>query len=114
MPDQTNHVPVAVGVVDGGIGINFGYRHGLQDQEHRRFLRTLLLKAGFSLPETVRFQRNKQAADGKIYVDWMRLRIPSDECQVNEVNPSQAVLNLRQYLASDAVLEDFGVAFEVA
>ena len=105
-------VPVAVNIVDGGIGINFGRRHGLQAEEHKAFLYDMLRSAGFPFPETVRFDRNKQQ-DGRVYVDWMRLRIASDECQVNGVNPHDGVIKIRQYLRSPAMMQEFGVGFEV-
>lgn len=106
-------VPTAVGVVDGGIGINFGRRHGLENENHRDFLHDLLIHAGFTFPETVRYERNKIAQDGKVYVDWMRLRISSDECQVNGVNPHDAVLHLRKYLTSTEIADRYGVGFEI-
>ena|SRR3990167_8352495 len=106
-------VPVAVNIVDGGIGINFGRRHGLQAEEHKAFLYDMLRAAGFPFPETVRFDRNKQQ-DGRVYVDWMCLRIASDECQVNGVNPADAVIKIRLFLQSPTVERDYLVAFQVA
>ena len=115
MPTEIeNAVPVAIGVVDGGIGINFGRRHGLENEVHRDFLHDMLIHAGFRFPETVRYERNKTGSDGKIYVDWMRLRISSDECQVNNVNPNDGVLHLREYLRSATCYDRYGVAFDVA
>lgn len=111
--NSVESVPVVVGVVDGGIGINFGRRHGLENEEHKSFLHDLLEHAGFPFPQTVRYDRNKQSQDGKSYVDWMRLRIPSDECQVNGVNPSDAVVRLRKYLNSGEITARYGVTFEV-
>lgn len=105
-------VPVAVGVVDGGVGINFGRRHGLEDVAHRDFLHATLRAGGFRFPETVRYERNKTGIDGKSYVDWMRLRIASDECQVNSVNPQDAVSKIKSYLTSSMCLDDHGVVFE--
>ena len=106
-------IPVAVGVVEGGIGINFGRRHGLEDNAHREFLHDMLRNAGFRFPETVRYERNKTGSDGKPYVDWMRLRIASDECQVNSVNPQDGVIHIRDYLSSQDCLEKHGVIFQV-
>lgn len=114
MPTNVAKIPVAVDVVDNGIGINFGRRHGLEGDAHRDFLHTLLMRAGFRFPETVRYERNKTSQDGKTYVDWMRLRIASDECQVNGVNPQDAVIKLRRYLESSDIAEEFGVGFEIA
>lgn len=106
-------IPVVVNIVDGGIGINFGKRHGLEGDAHRAFLHDLLINAGFTFPETVRYSRNKVAQDGKAYVDWMRLRISSDECQVNGVNPADAVLHLKSYLGSALIFENHGVSFDI-
>ena len=107
-------VPVAIGVVDGGIGINFGRRHGLQAEEHKEFLWEMLRQMGFPFPETVSFARNKAGQDGKTYVDWMRLRIFSDDCQVNGVNPADGVAKLKRYLLSEECETRFEVLFEVA
>ena len=106
-------VPVVVNIVDGGVGINFGRRHGLQQEIHTSFLHTLLRAAGFPFPETVRFERNKRK-DGRDYVDWMRLRISNDECQVNGVNPADVVIKIKMYLESSGVQNEFGVEFQVA
>lgn len=109
---DTVTVPVAVGVVEGGVGINFGRRHGLEDQNHKDFLHDMLRSGGFKFPETVRYERNKVGSDGKSYVDWMRLRIASDECQVNSVNPQDAVMQIKLWLVSENCLRDHGVIFE--
>lgn len=113
METDIARVPVAVGVVEGGIGINFGRRHGLEDETHRDFLHDMLRSAGFRFPETVRYDRNKLGSDGKQYVDWMRLRIASDECQVNSVNPQEGVLHLREFLGGQDCMQKYGILFEV-
>lgn len=111
--EEQEVVPVAVGVVDGGIGINFGRKHGLENDEHNEFLRDMLRAAGFHFPETVRYDRNKRGDDGRMYVDWMRLRISSDECQVNGVNPKEAVMHIENFLTSQEVKHRFDVDFIV-
>src|SRR3990167_8636322 len=114
MVTKMERVPVAIGIVEGGIGINFGRRHGLQAEEHKEFLWEMLRQMGFVFPETVSFERNKAGSDGKTYVDWMKLRISSGDCQVNNVNPADGVAKLKNYLLSTECEEQFGVVFEVA
>lgn len=104
-------IPVAVGVVNGGLGINFGRQHGLDGDEHNAFLRDMFTAAGFSFPETVKYERNKQGEDGKMYVDWMRLRVSDDECQVNDVNPQEAVVKLRRFFSDQSLTDRYGVEF---
>src|SRR3990167_957550 len=104
--EEQRVVPVVVNVVDGGVGINFGRRHGLQEEIHTTFLRTLLQQAGFPFPETVRFERNNRK-EGVARVDWMRLRISSDECQVNGINPADAVIKIKMFLESPKVINEF-------
>lgn len=113
MTTEDQVIPVAVGIVDGGVGINFGRRHGLENQEHTSFLHDVLKAGGFTFPETVRYTRNKEGDDGKRYVDWMRLRISNDECQVNGVNPKDAVIHIEQYLVSQDCLDRYNVDFIV-
>lgn len=100
--------PVAVNIVDGGIGINWLQWEGLEREEFRRFLADVLNAAGFPCRNTVRFSRNKNGR-----VDWYRLRIASDECQVNGVNPRDAVMRIRDFLASSQVQRRYGLTFEV-
>lgn len=106
--------PVAVDIVNGGIGINW-VGMSLQGPEFMRFLHELLRHAGFRLPQTVFFERNKiDPASGQARINWARLRISSEECQVNGVNPNDAVLFIRGFLSSAEVQQDFGATFEVA
>ena len=103
-------IPVAIAVVDGGIGINWHAFDGLPEQGFKDLLREIKLVAGFPHPDTVRFRRNKDDGSG---VDWYRLRIASDDCQVNGVSSYEAVLNLRRFFAGPEITERWGLKCEV-
>ena len=103
-------IPIAINVVDGGIGINWHAFDGLPNEEFKELLAMIKLAAGFPHPDTVRFQRNKPDGGG---VDWYRLRIAADDCQVNGVNPYEAVLRLRRFFASNEPAERWRLKFDV-
>lgn len=106
-------VPAAVNCVNGGIGINW-VGISLEGRDFRRFLHEMLRYAGFRLPETVHFERNKLDETGRPRVDWYRLRISSDECQVNGVNPKDAVEYLRSFLLAEDTTRKYGIRFQLA
>lgn len=107
---SAQEVPVVVGVADGGIALNWS-QVSLEKEDFKSLLHAVLSAAGFEMPEMVTFERNKTGADGKPRVDYYRLRVPSDECQMNRVDPNVAVINIRRYLESPAPTERFGLKF---
>ena len=103
MPER-NHkmVPVVLGVVNGGIGINWEYLD-LEFEDFKTFLHALLYEMGFTQPRLVSFDRNLDVPEGDTpKVDWFRLRIPLSECEVQAVSPANGVHKARRWLASAA------------
>lgn len=103
-------IPIAINVVDGGIGINWHAFDGLPEVDFKNLIMEIKMMAGFPHPDTVRFLRNKADGSG---TDWYRLRIASDDCQVNGVNPNEAVLRLRRFFAGQEPTERWGLKFDV-
>ncbi len=95
-------VPVVMGVVDGGVGINWEYVD-LDLEPFKEFLHAFLVAMGFYQPKLVDFEKNQSVPEGDSpKVDWFRLRISQSECEVQGVNPANAVHKGRRWLASDA------------
>lgn len=95
-------IPVVLGVVDGGIGINWEYLD-LGFEEFKEFLHVLLYEMGFHKPRLVNFEKNLPVQDGEApKVDWFRLRISQGECEVQGVRPADAIHRARRWLASPA------------
>jgi len=109
---RTPTIDAVVGVAHGGIAINW-QKLELPKPEFTLFLRSVLRAGGFRMPQQVTFERNK-VANGKPAVDYRRLRIPADECQMNLVVPERAVIAIKEYLRSDEPAEQFGIRFRVA
>ena len=109
MPKVSKKVPVVVGVVNGGIGINWDFLD-LEKEEFKTLLHTFLYSMGFTNPRLVNFEHNGE--DGKI--DWFKVRIPSDECQLQNVNPGDAVHRARRWLISREPEKNFNRKFILA
>lgn len=105
---EFRRIRASLGVVNGGIGINWGYL-GLGRDEFFSFWRELLRAMGFQFPETVYWERN--ARDGR--TNWNRLRICQEECQLHGVNPEEALQKAREWLPSEYVLFRYGLKFSV-
>ena len=95
-------IPVVLGVVDGGIGINWEHLD-LELEEFKTFLHTLLYEMGFTKPKLVNFEKNLPIQNGESpRVDWFRPRISQGECEVQGVHPPNAIYKARRWLASSA------------
>ena len=86
-------VRATLGTVNGGIGVNWEYL-GLEKEEFKDFLHQFLGAMGFRMPTTVHIERN--SLDER--VDWNRMRISAEECELHGVYPEAAVLAGRQWL----------------
>ena len=109
-------VEASIGVVNGGIGINLTWYYVTGDN-HWDLMSRIKLELGFGAPATVNFIRNKQGADGQWSVDWNRLRIASDECELAGVSPAKACMGLREWLSSPGKQSPeklYGIRFRVA
>ena len=106
MPKVSKTIPVIVGVVDGGIGVNWGLLE-FEKEEFKTFLHSFLYSMGFTNPRLVNFVRNRE--DGEI--DWFKIRIPSDECQLQGVNPNVAVHQAKRWLTSREPEKNFARKF---
>jgi len=87
-------IKAVVGVVDGGIGVNWEYL-GFEKEEFKSFLHEFLEAMGFLLPRTVHILRN--GFDDR--VDWNRPRISREECELAGVIPEEAVVRARRWLS---------------
>ena len=103
MPERDHKmVPVVLGVVGGGIGINWEYLD-LEFEEFKTFLHAFLYEMGFTQPRLVNFEKNLSVSEGEApKVDWFRPRISQSECEVQAVNPANAIHKARRWLASPA------------
>ncbi len=106
-------IDVVLGVVDGGIGINWEHLD-LELEDFKEFLHVLLAEMGFPKPRRVNFEKNLTTQDGEPpRVDWFRPRINQGECEVQGVNPSNAVWKARRWLGSSAPYK-WGRRFQTA
>lgn len=103
---QMRIVKARVGVVDGGLAINWGYLN-LSRDEFRSLLNEMLEAIGFRPPETVYIDR---MPDGK--VDWNRIRIGPDELELFGIDVHRAVKRAAHWLSSQAPTR-YGLRFEV-
>lgn len=97
MMENNREVHATLGVVEGGIAINWDRLGFPTASDFSQFLTELLLAMGFLLPRTVRIARNKEG--GRI--DWRRLRISEEECCLHQVLPHEAVGKARAFLEAD-------------
>lgn len=102
-------IPATVAVLDGGIGLNW-LPKSLPRDVFKRVLFDMLRYAGFREPRTVAFVRNR-IVHGASRVDYWRLRIEASECQMQGVNPVEAVRKMQQYLRTSHGVA--GVEFDV-
>ena len=100
-------VNATVGVVNGGVGVNWSFL-GLPSAEFRSFLGEFMEAMGFASPETVHIERNDESDGG---IDWNRLRISAEECELHSVSPAVAVQKARAWLPSRTVLRRYGLKF---
>lgn len=108
--EDVRRIKVVVGVVNGGIGIDSRPWWGLEKEEFKEFLHAMLAAAGFPHPSLVDVERNRE--DGE--VDWKRIRIPRDQCEIADVAPIEAVVRIRRWLAGPQQRQHFGLRFELA
>ena len=88
-------ISATVGTVNGGVGVNWNYL-GLSPEGFKRFFNEFLQAMGFALPSTVHIERN--SIEGR--VDWNRMRISSEECELHRVHPEVAVRRARIWLSN--------------
>lgn len=105
---RSRAVPANIGVVAGGIGVNWRYV-GVERSQFGLFLNELISRMGFLSPSTVYLTRNGE--EGRI--DWNRLRISSEECELHGVSPEAAVIRGREWLLSSEMVQKYGVRFSL-
>lgn len=102
------HVDVTVGLIDEGTGIGVNVPHlNLSRPSYVQWLTELLSVMGFRQTKAVQFKKNDPC--GK--VDWRRLRIPADECEMQEVNPEGAVARVRIWFGSIRIWDKYATHF---
>jgi len=106
----TRPVWATVGTVDGGIGINLQWI-GLSRELFHEFLDELLQVAGFPVPELIRWKRTSE--DGT-RIDWNRLRISAEDCELHRVDPEDAVYNIKEWLTSSDIPRRYGLSFRLS
>jgi hypothetical protein len=104
------HVDVTVGLIDGGTGIGVNVPHlNLSRPSYVQWLTELLSVMGFQQTKAVQFKKNDPC--GK--VDWRRLRIPADECEMQEVDPERAVEYVVDWFDDRQMWREYGTHFRL-
>ena len=104
------HVDVTVGLIDGGTGIGANVPLlNLSRPAYVQWLTELLGVMGFRQTKAVQFKKNDPC--GK--VDWRRLRIAADECEMQDVNPERAVARAAYWLNNRGIWHRYGTHFRL-
>lgn len=105
-----NHVDVTVGLIDEGTGIGVNVpRLSLSKPAYVQWLTELLGRMGFRQTKAVQFKKN----DFGQKVDWRRLRISADECEMQGVDPEAAVARAGYWFSSRAMWREYGIHFRL-
>jgi len=98
-----------VGVVRGGIGINYEYPD-IAKEDFGLFLRNLKSAAGFAQPRLVELERNNP--DGS-KPKWTQLRISKEDCELFGVSLRSAIFAIKAFLESAETRRKYKVRFQV-
>lgn len=98
-----------VGVVRGGIGINWEYPD-MAPEDFGGFLRELKSAAGFAQPRLVLLERNNP--DGT-KPRWTQLRISKEDCELFDVSLRSAIFAIKAFLESAETRRKYKVRFNV-
>ena len=105
---EYRHVNAHVRVVNGGIGIDWGYL-GIEQERFMGFIYSMWEVAGFARPSQVPHTRN--GLEGR--TDWNRLRVTREGCEEQQIDPIEACEKIRTWLADQQDVPRYGIYFDV-